>query len=155
MLLCFSLTISISLFVCGCVCLRGYWYRGEKKGSLELVTEQVVALVKMMILWSREPCLILLLYSPLLLFISFSSSFLFLTSLNLSHLLHPHPSPSTILSTLLPILYRNVEFHPMLFRQHEACPYKEFPTFSKVLNGTLYAEFNKPSVLYLLYYYIV
>ena len=28
---------------------------------------------------------------------------------------------------------RNVEFHPMLFRQHEACPYKEFPTLSKVI----------------------
>jgi len=27
---------------------------------------------------------------------------------------------------------RNVEFHPMLFRQHEALPHKEAESFNKV-----------------------
>ena len=33
--------------------------------------------------------------------------------------------------------YRNVEFHPMLFRQHAACPYREYPTLSKVYHTVL------------------
>ncbi|CAI8001853.1 Nuclear export mediator factor Nemf [Geodia barretti] len=31
-------------------------------------------------------------------------------------------------------LMTNVEFHPMLFRQHATCPYKEFPTLSKAVD---------------------
>ena len=47
-----------------------------------------------------------------------------------------------MLAILSDLLSRNVEFHPMLFRQHLQSPYKEAESFDKVRPGRVMSAFR-------------
>lgn len=47
-----------------------------------------------------------------------------------------HGSNLSYKQVVIYVLCRNVEFHPLLFRQHEKSHYKEFETFNKASTRT-------------------